>query len=218
MYYVTSMTSPILASEVTFTFMSGTLMVSIRTICVASRTTRHTLDDLLQHMPQCEVIAWVEPDAQEAAAEALRPDLVLVAPSAESGVREPHVAYVSQRRDVRLDDQFIAFPSQDSILLFPADSIVRLRGEGSYVRIFFSDRSDLLVAKTVGDCERALPRERFVRVHRSHIVNIRHIRRMNRGRPLRLHLSNRDEVEVSDRYRTVLIQQLPEPVRSKPSK
>lgn len=196
-------------------FICRGYMHPIKTICVASRATRHMLDDLLRQLPQCEVIAWVEPEALDLASESLRPELVLVAPSTESAVREPHVAYIKRPFEVRLDDEYIAFPSQESILIFPADMIVRLRGEGSYVRVFFSDRSDLLVAKTIGDCERALPKQRFTRVHRSHIVNVRHIRRMHRGRPTRLHMSNRDEVEVSDRYRDSLLGLLPRPVTSK---
>jgi len=55
--------------------------------------------------------------------------------------------------------------------------IVFLRGEGDYVSIVTTD-ARLFVAGTLGGWEARLPSDRFVRTHKSYIVNLAHVNRV----------------------------------------
>lgn len=199
--------------------------MSIRTVCVADAATRETLRHVVEQLPQCDVVAWLDPAEARATVATFQPDLVLVAPAAATMLHEPSMPYSMPQPQLLkqgpeqssfLRQGVVALPTVDGIELISCASIVRIKGEGSYVRFVFESRSDLVLAKTLSDCDHALPVQEFVRVHRSNIVNVNHILRIIRGKSLRLRLSNGDEVDVSERYREALLKRLPVPVRSKP--
>lgn len=66
----------------------------------------------------------------------------------------------------------------DGVLhLLAADEIDRVEVEDDYLRVHASDRQ-LLVRETLGSLEQRLPAGRFVRVHRSHLVNADRVREL----------------------------------------
>jgi two-component system LytT family response regulator len=65
-----------------------------------------------------------------------------------------------------------------------------------------------MLSRTIGDYEEILSGAGFIRVHRSHIVNMRHVRRIIPGKIPRIVLTNGDVVSVSDRYREMLMSKL----------
>lgn len=102
----------------------------------------------------------------------------------------------------------VSFPHTRGIEVRPSESIVHIEGQGNYSCVFFVDEPKLLLSRTIGDFEDVLPGPEFVRVHRSHIVNVRHVRRILPGRTPRVQLVNGDQVAVSNRYRGLLLRQL----------
>ena len=70
-------------------------------------------------------------------------------------------------------DPLARFFVRDRGRLIPIDArdIVRLEADDDYVRVFTSERS-YLVYLTLNDFERRLDAERFLRVHRTHLVNL----------------------------------------------
>lgn len=102
----------------------------------------------------------------------------------------------------------VSFPHTRGIEVRPCESIVHIEGQGNYSTVVFTDEPKLLLSRTIGDFEDMLPGSGFVRVHRSHIINMRHIRRILPGRRPRVLLTNGDEVSVSNRYRGILMGQL----------
>jgi two-component system LytT family response regulator len=70
----------------------------------------------------------------------------------------------------------IAVRTRDRIVILPVSAIVRLDAEGNYVRLW-TERSWLHKETLSGLCARLDPRE-FLRVHRSHAVNVRAVREL----------------------------------------
>ncbi len=104
--------------------------------------------------------------------------------------------------------KMIALPLQSGIDIRPCDQIVHVHGEGNYARVVFQRDPSVIVSRSIGDCEETLHDRGFLRVHRSHLVNLVHVRRVLRGKQQRLCMSNGDEVEVSERYRDELMEHL----------
>lgn len=113
-----------------------------------------------------------------------------------STLRHPEASYRSD---------LIALPHQHGIEVRRADTVIHIRGEGNYTRVSFDRGSELMMSRTIGDYEDVLPAETFVRIHRSHIVNIHHVRKIIRGKVMRALLSNGVEVEVSEGKREMLL-------------
>ncbi|MEY3385222.1 MAG: hypothetical protein RIR53_33 [Bacteroidota bacterium] len=101
--------------------------------------------------------------------------------------------------------EIIALPHQNGIDVRPTESIIHVKGERNYTQVSFDRGGDMIMSRTIGDYEEVLPANTFLRVHRSHIVNIHHVRRIMRGKVMRIVLSNGDEVEVSDSKRDALM-------------
>lgn len=99
----------------------------------------------------------------------------------------------------------IALPHQHGIDVRPVESIIHVKGEGNYTQVTFDKGGDILMSRTIGDYEDVLPPATFLRVHRSHIINIHHVRKIIRGKVMRVLLSNGEEVEVSDGKRDALL-------------
>ena len=95
----------------------------------------------------------------------------------------------------------IAVRSLSRIVIVPVDEIVRLEAEDNYVRIW-ADRAYLHKETLTGLVARLDP-SRFLRVHRSHAVNLRLVRELH---PLlhgefRIVLANGNEITSGRSYR-----------------
>jgi two-component system LytT family response regulator len=68
--------------------------------------------------------------------------------------------------------QRVALPLRDGYEFVVPEEIIYLEAEGSYTKIYFSDKKQVLVSRSIGEISEMLPTELFVRIHHSYIVNI----------------------------------------------
>jgi two-component system LytT family response regulator len=102
----------------------------------------------------------------------------------------------------------IALPHATGIEIRSREEVVSAHGEGNYTRIVLQDDPPMLMSKPIGEFEEALMDAGLVRVHRSHMVNVDHIRRVRRGKSPVVQLSNGAEIDVSETYREMLFRYL----------
>jgi two-component system LytT family response regulator len=87
-------------------------------------------------------------------------------------------------------------------LMMPPGQIVRLEASSNYTRVYFTDHPPVLMAKVLRDYDDLLRPFGFIRTHRSHLVNLQHVRRLDeRGAIL---MCDTSKVEVSRRKRRQL--------------
>jgi two-component system LytT family response regulator len=93
----------------------------------------------------------------------------------------------------------IGLPTGDRIEFIEASKIIRCQGEGNYSKIYFEGSKPLLVAKTLVEFEDLLQEHSFIRIHKTHLVNLKHVVAYLKTDGGILQLSNGDEVAVSRR-------------------
>jgi two-component system LytT family response regulator len=93
----------------------------------------------------------------------------------------------------------IGLPVGDHVEYVPVDSIIRCKGEGNYTSVIFPERNPILVAKTLVEFEELLAEHGFIRVHKTHLVNLKYVTAFIRNNSGSLILSNGDEVAISRR-------------------
>lgn len=93
----------------------------------------------------------------------------------------------------------IGLPTGDRIEFVEVNKIIRCQGEGNYSHIYFEENKHLLVAKTLVEFEDLLQEYSFVRVHKTHLVNLKHVVAYLKSDGGILQLSNGDKVAVSRR-------------------
>ena len=98
----------------------------------------------------------------------------------------------------------ITVRSGQKIKIIPVESILYVKADGDYISIRTAEGS-WLKEQTMKDTEDRLPTNSFVRIHRSYIVNIHRISRIERYGDKRLViLSNNEKIKISAaRYQTL---------------
>lgn len=73
--------------------------------------------------------------------------------------------------------------------LIRTDEIMIVKGSGQYSDIFLQDGRTITYATNIGTIERQLTDEQFIRVHRSYLINILHVK-----------LQDGQSLEVGDKF------------------
>ena len=93
----------------------------------------------------------------------------------------------------------ISLPGVDSSELIEVSEIIRFEGEQKYTRVYLQNASSILSSYNIGVFKEMLEEYSFAQCHKSHIVNLHHVKSYkNEGLVV---MSNGDEVPVSRRRR-----------------
>jgi two-component system, LytTR family, response regulator len=110
-----------------------------------------------------------------------------------------------EKKEVK--DFKIAVPSSDGVHFFMIDDILRLEADRSYTYIHLVNKKPFIASKTLKHFEEMLEEFKFIRTHKSHLVNPRHITRISNDNEFVL-LTDGTKVEVSRRKKEEVQQQL----------
>jgi two-component system LytT family response regulator len=106
-------------------------------------------------------------------------------------------------------EQKIVVSDHEGIIFLKIKDIVRFSSEGSYTKVVkLGEDKPYLTSKNLGDYEELLQNEGFFRIHRSHYINLSHIKKYVRGEGGYVIMNDNAELEVSRRKKNELIQLL----------
>ena len=91
----------------------------------------------------------------------------------------------------------IVFPTMEGLCFEKVKHIAYLEASGNYTVLHFLDSRQILVCKTLREVEQMLPEQTFVRIHRSHTIHLRHIKKYVRGKGGHVVLQNSVTLTVS---------------------
>ena len=102
----------------------------------------------------------------------------------------------------------IAVPSGNTLLFLDTNKIMYIKGEGAYSEVFCSDGSRQLVSRNLKNFEDILCSDsRFLRIHKSYIVNFNFVTAYNKSDGGSIELENKIQIPVSpDKSQTILDQ------------
>lgn len=72
----------------------------------------------------------------------------------------------------------IAISTAEGITFLPLVQIVCMESEGNYTTFMLETGEKVVASKGIGDFEELLPESEFCRIHQSHIVQIRHVKKL----------------------------------------
>lgn len=98
----------------------------------------------------------------------------------------------------------IAIPANKGLCFHSIENRVRVEGNRSYSKIYFAGNTyPLTVAKVLHWFESHLPGDQFLRAHRTHLVNRRHITKAPASAP-HLERSTGEKIRISKRKRKIV--------------
>lgn len=94
--------------------------------------------------------------------------------------------------------QKILLPIMGGLNFEKTEEIISLQAEGNYTHLYFSDGRKMLVCKTLSAIESMIGNPiKFIRIHRSHTININRIQQYMRGKGGYVKMENGQEIDVS---------------------
>ncbi len=118
--------------------------------------------------------------------------------------KHPHVARQLSDLSVLLQQinphpTKLALSSMSETYYVAPEHIIYIAGENNYSTFYLSDGREIVVSKTLKEYEALLATEHFFRTHKSYLINLNHIKKLNKGLELSVSMSNDAVVEISYR-------------------
>lgn len=104
----------------------------------------------------------------------------------------------------------LCIPSLKGFQVIELDDILYAESSGNYTNLYFSNKAMVCTSKPMHEYERSLEDAGFVRIHKSILVNLLHVKEYLRGEGGSVILSNGHEVEVARRKKDLLIAKMKE--------
>jgi two-component system LytT family response regulator len=70
----------------------------------------------------------------------------------------------------------IVLPASHGFNVLVFDDIIRLEADGCYTKVIIKDGKNRIVTRTLKDFEDTVPKDKFFRIHKSHLINLRYIK------------------------------------------
>jgi two-component system LytT family response regulator len=109
-------------------------------------------------------------------------------------------------RSPQAETQKIALPTSNGFLFVRISDIVRCMSQNMYVIFFLSDKTQVVVSRTMKECEEMLQPNGFQRIHQSHLINMRCIKRYKKGEGGEVEMDDGTTLEVSRRKKDEFIE------------
>lgn len=139
----------------------------------------------------------VDPDAFVEAVEKVRAD----------------IAQPAAPRDIRIEELLtninsfakIGLPTNDGIQFVKVDEIIRCEADGPYTQFIMDGGARIMVSKNLKIYEELFADRKFLRVHKSHLINTRYIDKYINGDGGNVVMADGSTVEVSRRKKEELL-------------
>lgn len=99
-------------------------------------------------------------------------------------------------------------PTEDGMHVVPVGEIVWCKADSVYTHITLSDGSHILSSKPLKEYEQLLPPTVFVRVHKSYLVHLKHVRKYTKGRSGELLLTDGTTVPLARNRKQLFLDRL----------
>lgn len=105
---------------------------------------------------------------------------------------------VENFREPKAEKQQVILPTMEGFEVVKMEDIVRLKGNGNFTDLYLIDGTKKMACRFLKHFSEMLPLP-FIRVHKSHIVNLRFVKLYNKGGYITL--EDGAEVEISPTYK-----------------
>ena len=102
----------------------------------------------------------------------------------------------------------VALAEGDGLIFINISDIIRCESDNNYTFIVLTDKRKIIVTRTLGEFEQLFIDENFMRIHRSHLINLNHIKKYMKGEGGTVIMDDDSHVEVSRRAKTEFLDRL----------
>jgi two-component system LytT family response regulator len=100
----------------------------------------------------------------------------------------------------------LAVPTMEGLIFLGLEDIVRCESNSKYTTIFLTGNKKIVSSRTLGDFEDLLHPYGFFRIHKSYLINLKHLKKYIRGEGGQVMMSDGAGLEVSRRKKDELLE------------
>ena len=105
-----------------------------------------------------------------------------------------------------VQQQKIVLPLQDGFEVVSLQDIIHCEAHDNFTDFYFAGKPKMMICRTLKFYEELLSGSGFLRVHKSHLVNLNHVTKYTRGKGGQLTMSNQAVIDVSPNKKDELMQ------------
>ena len=98
-----------------------------------------------------------------------------------------------------IENDKIVIPASHGFDLLAFDDLIRLEADGCYTKIVVKGEKNKIVCRTLKEFENTLPKDRFFRIHKSHLINLKYIKEYSNLGGNYITMMDGSKVEISRR-------------------
>jgi two-component system LytT family response regulator len=102
----------------------------------------------------------------------------------------------------------VGIPDGDGLIFINLSDIIRCDSDGNYTFFVLITGKKILASRTLGEYEQMFSDDNFFRIHRSHLINLQHVKKYIKGEGGYAVMSDNSQVEVSRRNKTDFLEKL----------
>lgn len=95
------------------------------------------------------------------------------------------------------DQKKIAIPTLEGFDFIHIDQLIRVEADRSYAKLYLIGGEKIVVSRSLRDFENVLPKHCFFRPHKSHLININHIRKYIKANGGKIEMEDGFYVDIS---------------------
>ena len=93
----------------------------------------------------------------------------------------------------------LVLPASHGFNVLTVDDIIRLEAKGSYTKVILKDGKNTIVSRTLKDFGDTLPNDKFFRIHKSHLINLKYIKEYSKIGGNTVTMIDGSKIEISRR-------------------
>lgn len=102
----------------------------------------------------------------------------------------------------------IAVPVRNGFMMLDIDDIIRCEAERNYTKFYLKSKEKLVASQTLKEYEALLTMHQFLRVHKSHLINLKYVKQYIKGEGGTVVMTDGSEIEVSRRSKEEFLKKI----------
>ena len=107
--------------------------------------------------------------------------------------------------DGKMKMENLAIPTMEGLVFIALHEIIYCEGDDRYTKMFLTDKKMITSSRTLGGFEELLLPFNFFRIHKSYLVNLRHMKKYLRGEGGQVIMTDGSTLDVSRRKKDELL-------------
>lgn len=100
---------------------------------------------------------------------------------------------------ISLNENKISLPTLQGFKLTNISDIIRCEADSSYTTFYLTDKTKIIVSKTLHEFEEQLSKYNFFRIHHKHLINLFHLKEYIKGKGGQVVMADQSVLDVSVR-------------------